>query len=122
MKNRIVTSAALTLLGLASASIACDYPDRADIPNGSTATRDEMLAGQQSVKDYMAAMETYLACIEQAEADTVEAMEEISEEERVNRQSALNKKYNAAVTEMETIAAQFNEEVRAYRAQSEESD
>jgi len=41
MKNLIVSSASLLLLGLASASIACDYPDRADIPNGSTATRDE---------------------------------------------------------------------------------
>ena len=67
MKNLIVTSAALTLMGLASASIACDYPDRADIPNGSTATRDEMVAGQQSIKDYMAAMEVYLSCIEQEE-------------------------------------------------------
>ena len=31
----------------------------------------------------------------------------------------LNKKYNAAVDEMERTAAQFNAEVQAYRAQSQ---
>ena len=78
-----------------------------------------MLAGQKSVKDYIAKMEEYLACIEQEETDTVAGMPELSEEEKTNRRAALNKKYNAAVEEMELVAAQFNEQVQAYRAQSE---
>lgn len=115
--STLSATAVLTMLG--QSALACDYPKRADIPNGSTATKEEMLAGQTSVKDYMAAMETYLACIEKEEQDTVAAMTEITEEELANRDAALTKKYNAAVQEMELLAAKFNEEVRAYKAQSE---
>jgi len=42
---------------------ACDYPERVTIPNGSVATKDEMVATQRGVKKYMAYMEAYLACI-----------------------------------------------------------
>ena len=114
------TRIALAALVLASApAFACDYPKRADIPNGATATKEEMLAGQTAVKAYMTAMEEYLACIEKDEKDTVAAMTEITDEERSNREAALTKKYNAAVEEMELLAARFNEEVRAFKAKSE---
>ncbi len=113
-----IASAAL-LLSLSFPVIACDYPEPADVPNGSTATRDEMLAGQQAVKDFIAAMEEYLACIEAEEQETLETLTDISDEERVNRERALTMKHNAAVEEMELIAARFNEEVRVYRELSE---
>lgn len=114
---KIATAAAF--LSLSLPALACDYPESAEIPNGSTATREEMLAGQQAVKDYIAAMEEYLACIEEEEQSTLETLPDISDEERVNRERALTMKHNAAVEEMELIAARFNEEVRIYRAQSE---
>ena len=44
-----------------------------------------MIAGQTAVKDYMAAMETYLTCIEQDEKATVAAMTEITDEEQASR-------------------------------------
>lgn len=100
-------------------AFACDYPKRADIPNGTTATKDEMIDGQRAVKDYMATMETYLACIEKEENDTLASMPDISEEDRTSRRAALTKKYNAAVEEMELVAARFNEEVRAYKDKAE---
>jgi len=78
-----------------------------------------MLAGQSSVKAYMAAMDEYLRCIEQQEKDLLAEMTDISEDERANRNAALTKKHNAAVEEMELIAARFNEEVRAYKAKAE---
>lgn len=112
-------AAAVVFLCLSVPAIGCDYPERADIPNGSTATRDEMLAGQQAVKDYIAAMEEYLACIDEEEQAVLETLPDISDEERVNRERALTMKHNAAVEEMEVLAARFNEEVRIYRAQSE---
>lgn len=100
-------------------ALACDYPQRVDIPNGATATKDEMITGQRAVKDYMASMDEYLACIEQEEKDTLNTMTEISEEERTVRAEALIKKHNAAVEEMELVAARFNEEVRAYKAKGD---
>ena len=119
MKKTITTSIALALITAAPIAAACDYPTRANIPDGATASKDDMLAGQQSVKSYMAAMEEYLACIDQEEKITVAGMTELSEEEKAARDAALTKKHNAAVEEMELTAARFNEQVRAYKAQSE---
>lgn len=120
MKNTIRVAVATFLLTVGTAAFACDYPQRADVPNGATATKEQMLAGQASVKEFVAAMEAYLACIEKDEEDTIASMPELSEEELATRNAALTKKYNAAVEEMELVAAQFNEEVRAYKAKSEE--
>ncbi len=119
MNKLLKTSIAIAMLALAPFAYACDYPKKAELPDGATASKEEMLAGQSSVKAYMAAMETYLACIEKEEQDTLATMTDITEEESATRDAALTKKYNAAVAEMELIAAQFNEQVRAYKAQSE---
>ncbi|MGB5345569.1 MAG: hypothetical protein WBN23_05335 [Woeseia sp.] len=105
----------MSLLFSAPALLACDYPSRVDIPNGNSATRDQMIEGQRNIKDYVAAMEAYLECIVADEKAARSAMEELSSEDEQLREDMLNKKYNAAVEEMETVAAQFNEEVRAFK-------
>lgn len=120
MTRKLQIAVATLFLAAAPAGLACEYPQRAEVPNGATATKDEMLAGQAAVKEYMTVMEAYLACIEKAEKDTVASMPEITEEELASRDAALTKKYNAAVQEMELVAARFNEEVRAYKENSEE--
>lgn len=119
MNTTTKLSIAAAILFFAPTAMACDYPSRAQITNGATASKEEMLESQKSVKEYMAAMEAYLACLEQEEADAVAGLGELSDEEKANREAALTKKYNAAVEQMEIIAAQFNEEVRAYRAQGQ---
>ncbi len=115
IKSGITIAAAI--LFLAPVAFACDYPRRAKLPNGSTASKDEMLAGQTSVKAYMASMEEYLACIDTEEKDSVAALADPSEDELAQREVAIAKKHNAAVEEMELVAAQFNVEVQAYKAQ-----
>jgi hypothetical protein len=119
MKKMIKIAVAVLFATTAPFAFACDYPERADVPDGATASKEDMLEGQTAVKDYMAAMESYLSCIEQEEKDTIASMSEITEEEKASRDEALTKKYNAAVEEMELVAAQFNEQVRAYKANSE---
>lgn len=106
----------VSLLFVAQSVLACDYPDRVQIPNGTTATKDEMLEGQRGVKAFVANMEVYLECIVNEEKMARAAIEEISPEDEQQREDMLNKKYNAAVDEMERLAAQFNVEVQAYRA------
>jgi hypothetical protein len=117
VKKEFTAAIAATLLFVTPLAIACDYPARADVPNGAMASKDEMLDGQRSVKAYMAAMDEYLACIDQEEKDAVAALTEPSDDELASREAAITKKYNAAVEEMELTAARFNEEVRAYNAQ-----
>jgi len=99
----------------ASTLLACDYPSRIDVPNGAVATRDEMIAGQRSVKEYVAAMEEYLDCIVTEEKAKRATMDSLTAEDEQLREEMLNKKYNAAVDEMENVAAQFNAEVRAFK-------
>jgi hypothetical protein len=61
-------------------------------------------------------MESYLECIVDEEKAARAAIEDLQPEQEKQREEALNKKYNAAVDEMERIAAQFNAEVQAFRA------
>ena len=42
-------------------------------------------------------------------------MDDLAPEDEQQREDLLTKKYNAAVDEMERIAAEFNTEVQAYR-------
>ena len=119
MKTLIKIICAAAVLFAAQSSIACDYPNRVMIPNGGTATKDEMLEGQRGVKDYVAAMEVYLECIIEEEKSARAAIEDLQPEQEQQREEALNKKYNAAVDEMERIAAQFNAEVQAFRAKDQ---
>jgi hypothetical protein len=107
------------LLFVVPAAFACDYPQRASVPNGQAATKDEMIAGQRSVKAYMAAMDEYLACIAADEEVAVAQMDDPTEDELKQRNNMLSKRHNAAVEEMEIIAAEFNTEVRAYKAKAE---
>jgi len=96
-------------------ALACDYPTRADVPDGATATKEQMIVGQRGVKSYMGTMEVYLSCIEAAEQDTVAGNDESDEEAKQQRIDMLNKKYNAAVEEMNLVAEEFNTQVRAYK-------
>lgn len=119
MKRLIKTICSVSLLFAAQSSIACDYPDRVNIPNGGTANKEDMLTGQRDVKTYVTAMEVYLECIVEEEKAARESIEDLLPEDEQQREDAMNKKYNAAVDEMERVAAQFNVEVQAYRAKDE---
>lgn len=112
---RIVLS--ISLFFAAGQAFACDYPERVLIPNGNTATKEEMIVGQRGVKTYVAAMEEYLECIVEEEKRARDAISDLQPEAEQEREDMLNKKYNAAVDEMERVAAQFNAEVQAFRAQ-----
>jgi hypothetical protein len=102
----------------AQSAFACDYPVRIDIPNGTTATKEDMLDGQRNVKKFVGEMEVYLECIVKEEKTTRNAIEELGADDEQRREDKLNKKYNAGVDDMERVAAQFNVEVQAYKAKS----
>jgi hypothetical protein len=119
MNKLIKIILSITLVLAAQSAFSCDYPERILIPNGNTATKEEMIAGQSGVKKYVADMEIYLSCIQEEEKAAREAANDLQPEDEQEREDLLNKKYNAAVDEMERVAAQFNSEVQAYRAKAE---
>ena len=98
----------LAALGSAMSALACDVPAEINIPPGDEATLDEMLAAQTSVRDFMAAMDEYLTCLD-AE---IEALgKEASEEDR----TTMDDQYNNSVTQMEEVAADFNEQRQLFQ-------
>jgi hypothetical protein len=113
------TTAALSVaaLLLAQGALACDYPARVkDIPDGNSATRDDMVAGKKAVQSYLANMESYLSCIEAAEAQAQISLVEADDDAMRQRKATYDKKYNAAVEEMNLVAEEFNIQLRAFNA------
>jgi hypothetical protein len=98
----------LVASGFATASLACDYPALAVVPDGVSSTIEQMVAAQESVKSYMAAMDAYLNCVSaELEAAGDDAPEEFK--------AIMVSRHNAAVTEMEAVAASFNDQIAAFR-------
>ena len=116
--NKLMKSAvSVALMFFAQGALACDYPERiSNVPDGNTATRDEMIAGKKAVQSYLGDMEEYLDCIEAEEAQAVIAMGDVDDETKRQRKSTFDKKYNAAVEEMNLVAEQFNIQLRAFNA------
>jgi hypothetical protein len=108
--NKVTSVLLATLLsGYGVAAVACEAPAPVAMPDGATATREQMLAAQQEVRAYQAAMNEFVACIDSELAGEGEQAPEEFKSLMVSR-------HNAAVTEMEGVAAAFNEQLRAFRA------
>ena len=105
----------LTTLLLAFSCIsfaACERPEAPVLPDGEVSDLATMVEGQKTVKGYVAGTEAYLECLT---AEGEAAGDAVSEEEQAGRVDA----YNAAVDDMEAVAARFNEEIREYKANAQ---
>lgn len=100
---------AAAILGATSA-MACSYPGDANfvVPNGATASKQEMIETQGKVKAYVSNVESYLACLDQKQADAGDTLTE-------EQQAIYSLRYNAAVDAMEQVADQFNAALGAYK-------
>ena len=112
------TIGAWAFLG-AQSLMACDYPSRVLVPNGNTATKEDMVVGRTSIEKYVSDMQVYLDCLIIEEKTARSELGELEPEQEQEREDLLNKKYNAAVDEMERLAAQFNSELQAYRSRED---
>ena len=132
MKNSITVMTATFLLAAPVSGLACDYPDRPTLPDGSTASKEDMIAAQSDVKAFLAAVDEYLLCIEQEEKDAIAALPEVdeSDEEAVagrdaeikRRDDLLSKRFDAANEEKFLFGEQWNQQVRAYNAHKSEQN
>jgi hypothetical protein len=118
MTTKTIFVAIAAMLFAAQSGFACEYPAKVSIANGATASKDDMIASQAAVKKYVADMEAYLACIVDSEKAARALMQDLEPEQEMQREEMLDKKYNAAVEQMEKTAADFNAEVQAYKARN----
>lgn len=114
-----VALAPLLLLLNAAAEAACVYPQAPQsLPNGKSATKDEMLATQGLVKEYVRSVqETYLPCLEKDKVDGLAALDNMDPEysaKKANIEAIHAKKHNAALDELQAFVDRWNAEKKAY--------
>jgi hypothetical protein len=91
-----VVATLLSLMTFAAAADDCFSPrSPGDPPSGAAATREQMVAAQEAIKTFKAAVEAFTACVEKNDGDPLKA--------------------NDAERRLEAAATRFNAELRAFR-------
>jgi hypothetical protein len=116
-----ITAAGTVLAGLLAMTVAnadCTYPKApTGLPDGATATQDEMVNGMKLIKEYNNQVTAYLTCLEGEMNTRIEAAGPDAPPEQVEQIKAIHtKRHNAAVEELEANAERFNEQVKVYKA------
>ncbi|HZF26792.1 MAG TPA: hypothetical protein VEZ88_11070 [Steroidobacteraceae bacterium] len=126
--SKLAAFAALTALTLlaGAAKATCTYPPApAKIPDGNTATRDEMVAAKNDVAKYNADITAYQSCIKLESDNSIAELDKQtagkSDDEKkalaAQKQEAERKlveKNNAALDEVTAVVERFNEQLRAF--------
>ena len=96
---------------------ACTYPKAPDkIPDGQTATLEDMLATQKLVKQFDTDIGAYQTCLETEHNQALAAEgDKLTEDQKKERARVLAQKQNAAADEAQQIADRFNVQVKVYR-------
>ena len=123
MTIRILTGLALTTLLAVAAQAECTYPKSpANLPDGNTATQEQMVEGMKQVKAYNGQVTEYLSCLEQEMNARIEAAGPDAPAEQIEQIKAIhNKRHNAAVDELEQTASRFNEQVKTFKGREKKS-
>jgi hypothetical protein len=104
----------------------CSYPPPPEkLPDGNTATLEEMVSANKAVKEYETAVNAYLSCIKLEYDD---ALGKAGDKPDADKKKALDEmdrmtvqKHNATVDQAQAIADRFNAQVRAYKAKNDKA-
>jgi hypothetical protein len=109
--------AAAVLAQPAAAQSSCDKPESGIVvPDGQTASEEEMLSTQLAVNEFLDRMNAYLECLDAR-------MQELPEGEDGERARFINgARYTAALDEMQDLAEKFITQVRVFKLRSERPD
>jgi hypothetical protein len=112
-------------LGLPAAAADCVYPRApATMPDGATATLDEMKAAKKQYDQYNSDMTVYLDCVRaEHEASKPKVEDGMSEADKKAVQKRIDDsegrfvaKNDSAVDELQAIMDRFNEQIRTFNA------
>ena len=118
-----ILSTALAVTALAAANAAwagCTYPKAPDkIPDGTTASKDEMIAGMKAVRAYNDDIKTYTECLKSEHDAQVAKIDPKLEQAKQDAQKAeldkvLAQKNDAAVDEAQAVTDRFNAQIHAF--------
>jgi hypothetical protein len=113
--------AILALMAAGSAHATCIYPRAPErVPDGKTATYEEMVAAQKEVQRFNEDITAYNACLDLEMNALIQSGS--YDENRLNELRAMQaKKNNAAVDEVQSVADQFNEQLRIFKARDKQN-
>jgi hypothetical protein len=112
VKSLKLATALILATGSFAAHADCVYPKApASIPDGKTATEEQMVAAMTAFKAYDADVKSYGACLEQETKDKAAGTAQL-----MQLKTMQTKKLNAAVEELQSKAKEFNEQVRVFKA------
>ena len=99
----------------------CTYPPPpAKLPDGNSATMEEMLDGKKAVTQYNKDINAYVACIKlEHESAVTNAGDKLTPQQKADMEKMEVQKNNAAVDQLQTIADRFNEQVRLYKSKND---
>jgi hypothetical protein len=117
----LMATALVVSLATAQAYADCPYPaGPKNVPDGTKATMDEMLAMKKAIKDYDDATAQYLTCIQREHDEALNALgDKVTDKQKANLDRIELDRHNAAVAQLQGVADKFNEQVRAYKAKNE---
>jgi hypothetical protein len=98
----------------------CSYPPPpAKLPDGNTATMQEMLDGKNAVTQYNKDINAYVSCIKlEHETAVTTAGDKLTPQQKADMEKIEVQKNNAAVDQLQSVADRFNEQIRIYKAKS----
>jgi hypothetical protein len=103
----------------AQAHAGCDYPTPPGaFPDGSLATKEEMLAAKGLVVKYNSEMDAYLGCIKGEYDASVAGLSSPSKDDLAKLEKAQVQKQDAALKEVTDVTERFNEQLRAWKAKN----
>jgi hypothetical protein len=119
MKALLAITALASLVGPVYAD--CSYPPPpAKLPDGNTATMQEMLEAKTAVTQYNKDINAYVACIKlEHETAVTTAGDKLTPEQKADMEKMEVQKNNAAVDQLQSVADRFNEQVRIYKAKND---
>jgi len=121
--KKITQSALGAVLILASiTAFSCDYPTRPFIPDGATASKDELLAAKNGVQEFLASVDEYLQCVELEHEAALAALDNPTPEKQKELNKSLDRQFDAVNEEKAMVGEQFNQQVRAYNAKRTQSN
>ncbi len=114
--------ALIAALGVAAnAGATCSYPQAPGaIPDGATATKEQMIEAKNEIARYNTEMNAYLDCLKlETDAATPKDPSKLTADEKkkaADQQKALAQKNNAAVDELQAVVGKFNEQLKIFKA------
>ena len=121
LRKTIAFAALLACLAAGSAQATCIYPRAPEhIPDGKTATYDEMVTAQQAVKQFNEDVTAYNVCLDM-EMASLEQSGQFDANRLMELRAMQAKKNNAAVDEVQTVADRFNEQLRIFKARDKQN-